>query len=84
MKHRDGGFGGRWEKECGAKLMGLREINLEKHGLHVNSHQLFLGGLSTSTRFSFLNIFYQKPKVAQRREVDRTRSMKGVSYTNIG
>lgn len=84
MKRRDGGFGGRWETECGAKLMGLRETDLEKHRLRVHSHQLSLGGLSTSTRFSFLNIFYQKPKVAQRREVDRTRSMKGVSYTNMG
>lgn len=69
--------------ECGAKLMGLREIDLEKHRLHVNSHQLSLGGLSTTTRFNFLNIFYQKLKVAQRREVDRTRSIEGVSHTNI-
>lgn len=83
MNHRDGGFDGRWELECGAELTGLREIDLEKHTLHVKSHQLFLGGLSTTTRFTSLNIFYQKPKVAQRRKVDRTRSMEGVSHANI-
>lgn len=60
MKHRDGGFDGSWELEGGAKLMGLREIDLQKHKLHVKSHQLFLGGLSTTTRFTSLNIFYQK------------------------
>lgn len=78
MKHRDGGFDGRWELECGAELTGLREVDLEKHTQHVTSHQLFLGGLSTTTRFTSLNIFYQKPKVAQRRKVGRTRSMEGL------
>lgn len=73
MKYRDGGFAGRWELECGAKLRDLKKIDLEKRRLCVKSHQLFLGGLSTTTRVSSLNIFYLKPKVAQRREVDMTR-----------